>query len=166
MRLQHTVGLITLFICLACGGWLHPKVDLIEVDRKVSTEAGFTLPVDARAIHVRDRATGDVRTTWFLYELPSEPLADLEAELEGDDSVVKVETAEVPPHWPDVGDAGFEAPDWWVPEGTLFRQDLPPQPGSPVPMGRMWAIHEDGRVFTWMWSWEGWDLEASGLPAN
>ena len=166
MRL-HLVLLTTLVICLACGG-LYPEADLVEVDRHVAVDAGYTLPVEARAIHVRDRATGDVRTTWFLYTMPPESIGELRSELEDDPGVIQVDTVAPPENWPDFGGLGFEAPDWWLPGGAVFRRELRAEPGVvAVPGGRMWALVEgEGQVFTWMWTWEGWDFGQAGATGG
>ncbi len=159
LRLPH-VGLILLLASLACGPWRYPEIDLVEVDRHVAVDAGFTMPADARGVFVRDRSSGEVRTTWFRYQLPRQPLLDLHDDLEDDDTVVRAEAADPPEDWPDVATVEFPPPEWWAPTGTVFRRELNADPGVGLPtQGQQWAIDlEQEIVWVWVWSWEGWQF--------
>lgn len=160
MRPLHLVGVITLFLVLACSGWVEHDVELMEVDRRVADEAGYTMPIDATAIHVRDRSLGKLRSTWFRYELPLEAQDELRAELEDDPAVVAAPDAARPPDWPDIPALGIPAPLWFTPEGTIFRTEAPGGDGvAEAPTARMWALTEEGRVYTWVWSYEGWRFQ-------
>lgn len=160
MRPAPFVALVTLCAGLACAGWVHHDVDLVEVDRHVADDAGYTLPLDATQIHIRDRSTSDVRSTWFRYTLPVEPLEELQAELLDDPQVTQYDSAVPPEDWPDLAALGFETPSWFTPTGTVFRREIPAMPGVDAPpSGRLWALTDAGHVYTWIWTYEGWRLQ-------
>lgn len=144
------VGLASLLCSLSCSRWLLPRADMLDVPREVAVAEGYTVPVEASQVHVRDRATAEARTTWFRYQMPPEPLRDLRNDLREDPDIRSVEA--LPGGWPDFSDLGFEAPRWWGNEGERFVQDL----AGIVPGGRAWALSDDGIVCVWIWSWEGW----------
>lgn len=168
MRPLHLVATVVLLTGLACAGWVDHDIDMVEVDRRVATEAGYTMPLDATAIYIRDQSTGDTRTTWFRYALPADPMEDLLAELEDDPGVLRVDSA-VPADWPDFSTVGVSTPEWFTPSGKLFRRELPSVDGS-VPSGRLWALADEGQVYTWVWTYEGWvfqpDAATVGQPAQ
>jgi hypothetical protein len=118
------------------------------------------MPLDATAIHVRDRSLGKLRSTWFRYDLPLASIEELQGELEEDPGVVQAQDATTPPDWPDLAAVGLPAPLWFTPEGVVFRSEVMAEEGLlEAPSGRMWALTEEGRVYTWVWSYEGWRFE-------
>ncbi len=149
------VGLAVWLSNASCSSWLLPKADMLDVPREVAVAEGYTVPVEASQVHVRDRATSEARTTWFRYHLPAEPVRDLYNELSDDPDVQRIEA--FPVGWPDFADLGFEAPRWWTNEGTLFLQEI--RKGTPAEPtgGRLWSIDEtSGAICVWMWTWRGW----------
>ncbi len=157
------IGLAALLCSTSCSRWLLPRADMLDVPREVAVAEGYTVPIEASQVHVRDRATPEARTTWFRYQLPPEPLRDLRSELSKDPDVHAVDA--IPHAWPDFGRLGFEAPRWWALEGEIFLQEVPMAAGTvSVPGGRMWSLSEDGRVCVWLWSWEGWVFKPELIP--
>ena len=163
-RLLATLAVPLLF-SLACANWLYPNADMQGVAREVAVDAGYTVPVEANDVYVRDRGTQDVRTSWFRYTLPGEAFDELRVELEADPGVHYVGAWVKPDDWPDFTTASIETPDWWAPSGDAYVRELPFDPElQPIPAGRMWAL-EGGTVHVWMWQWEGWQFQG-GAPAS
>ncbi|MBX2802336.1 MAG: hypothetical protein KTR31_31940 [Myxococcales bacterium] len=157
------VLILVLVTSLACSDWLVPRADLIGVERRDAVSSGYTVPVHATDVHVRDRATMDVRSTWFRYALPDEPINELRNELTADANVQTLESWGKPDDWPDFAPLGFETPSWFVPEGEVYLRELDARDDVvSVTSGRMWALSEEGVVHVWMWSWEGWRFVPDG----
>lgn len=138
-------------LALGCGALaLGPDAEWLDVERKVVVAAGYTVPDGASHVYLRDRGTGDVRATWTRSDVPQAELDRIEARLRSDPGVI---AGDPPADWPRFSSLGWSEPQWWKAtssagtEARVFHRQR-------EQAGTLWIL-ESGRLYTLLWSWEG-----------
>lgn len=131
---------------------LYPHGDFTDVTREEAALAGYTVPVGAEHVHVKDRSLQDVRVTWFAFDLPPAARAELSAQYDAADDPTKTTwSGALPRHWPQwTSFEDFDRPGWWAPApGDLAYTRESRDGGAMIVFGRT-------RVFNLLWTFEGW----------